>query len=71
MDHTLWSLFTILKFLLFDGRLDFTLSSGEQLCAAVHPAWKSVEPIFKASCIDLKAAYKQLPLHEEPHRKAC
>ena len=27
MDHTLWSLFTILKLLLYDGRLDFTLSS--------------------------------------------
>ena len=52
MDHTLWSLFTVLKFLLFDGRLDFTLSSGEHLCAEVHPAWKSVEPNFKASCID-------------------
>lgn len=65
MDHTLWSLFTVLKFLLFDGRLDFILNSGEHLQAEVHQTWKSVEPSFKASCIDLKAAYKQLPLHED------
>ncbi|CAL1157038.1 unnamed protein product [Cladocopium goreaui] len=68
MDHTLWSLFTVLKFLLFDGRLDFTLSSGEHLCAEVHPAWKSVEPNFKTSCIDLKSAYKQLPLNEDNYK---
>ena len=68
MDHTLWSLFTVLKFLLFDGRLDFTLSSGERLCAEVHPAWKSVEPNFKTSCIDLKSAYKQLPLNEDNYK---
>ena len=68
MDHTLWSLFTVLKFLLFDGRLDFLLSSGEHLCAEVHPAWKSVEPNFKTSCIDLKSAYKQLPLNEDNYK---
>ena len=70
MDHTLWSLFTILKFLLFDGRLDFTLESGEHLTGEVHHAWKGVEPNFKASCIDLKSAYKQFPLHEENHKDA-
>ena len=67
-DHTLWSLFTVLKFLLFDGRLDFVLSSGEHLCAEVHPAWKSIEPNFKTSCIDLKSAYKQLPLNEDNYK---
>ena len=41
------------------------MNSGEHLQAEVHQTWKSVEPSFKASCIDLKAAYKQLPLHED------
>ena len=41
---------------LYDGRLDFMLESGEHLVGEVHHAWKSVEPNFKASCIDLKSA---------------
>ena len=53
-----------------DGRLDFVLESGEQLVGEVHHAWKGVEPNFKASCIDLKSTYKQLPLHEENHKDA-
>ncbi|CAL1169263.1 unnamed protein product [Cladocopium goreaui] len=31
---------------------------------------EGVEPNFKASCIDLKSAYKQFPLHEENHKDA-
>ena len=68
MDLTLWSLFTVLKFLLFDGRLEFLLASGECLCAEVHPAWRDNEPNFKASCIDLKSAYKQLPLNGDNYK---
>ena len=70
MDHVLWSVFTLVKFLMFEGRMELRLKSGDTLAGEVHTEWKAVEPVFKTSCIDLKSAYKQLPLHRDERKHA-
>lgn len=70
MNHIVWALFAVLKFLLFGGRMKFTLKSGEVLQDEAHGAWRDVEINFTTSCVDLKSACKQLPLHEKNHRDA-
>ena len=43
--------------------MDFCLSDGSRLRAAVHPSWRGLEPKLFATAFDLESAYKQLALH--------
>ena len=70
MDHVLWSLFTLVQYLLFEERMQLGLKNGGFLSGPIHPDWKLVKPNFKSSCIDLKSAYKQLPLQSCERKNA-
>eukprot|EP00435_Cladocopium_sp_Y103_P011809 s4361_g3.t1 len=63
MEHILWMLVTVVRYLRFFGELNFTLESGEVLQGFVHPSWNKVAFGVEATCVDMKSAYKQLPLH--------
>ena len=62
IDHVIWSLNVLCHFYRLRGACDFTLSTGQRLVGTVHPDWERVGPDLKVSTIDLKSAYKQLPL---------
>ena len=63
LDHTIWCLQIITRFCIFGGDMDFCLSDGGRLRAAVHPSWMGLEPKLLATAFDLESAYKQLALH--------
>ena len=63
LDHTVWCLQIITKFCIHGGNLDFCLSDGSRLRAAVHAAWKGLDPKLVTTAFDLESAYKQLALH--------
>ena len=62
IDHVIWSLNVLCHFYRSRGACDFSLSSGQRLVGLVHPDWETVGSQLKVSTIDLKSAYKQLPL---------
>ena len=62
IDHVIWSLNVLCHFYRSRGACDFSLSSGQRLVGLVHPDWERVGSDLKVSSIDLKSAYKQLPL---------
>ncbi|CAE7829729.1 unnamed protein product [Symbiodinium sp. CCMP2592] len=62
MDHLLWSLSVLCHFYRKRGAVDFTLSSGERLTGHVHPDWQKSGASMQVATLDLKSAYKQLPL---------
>eukprot|EP00435_Cladocopium_sp_Y103_P070071 s19_g34.t1 len=69
MEHILWMLVTIVRHLRFLGEVKFVLTTGEELIGHVHPSWRKVAFGVEATCVDMKSAYKQLPLHPcEYHR---
>ena len=69
MEHILWMTVTIIKYLLHFGEVKFVLSDGTELKGCVHPSWRAVPFGVEATCVDMKSAYKQLPLHPcEYHR---
>ena len=69
MDNVLWSLLVLIRYMLHCHDVHFTLSMGEVLTGKVHPEWKRAEVSFRTTCVDLKSAYKQLPLSpKEQHR---
>ena len=45
------------------GEVSFVLSSGEALKGHVHPSWRRVAFGVEATCVDMRSAHKQLPLH--------
>ncbi|CAE7657217.1 unnamed protein product [Symbiodinium sp. CCMP2592] len=63
MDHLLWSLSVLCHFYRKRGAVDFTLSSGERLTGLVHPDWQKPGASMQVATLDLKSAYKQLPLN--------
>ena len=67
MDNVLWSLCNLIKFCKYEGRMQFTLSTGEKLSGEVHRTWKLQEATFEMTSFDLKSAYKQLPLHPDEY----
>ena len=68
MDHVTWAVLILCKHSLHEGGMSFRLSTGEFFTGEVHDDWKH-GATFKATTIDLKAAYKQLPLHPEDKNK--
>ena len=69
MEHILWMMVTVVKYMLKFGKVKFVLSDGTVLEGCVHPSWRAAPFGVEATCVDMKSAYKQLPLHPcEYHR---
>ena len=69
MEHVLWMLVTLTRYMRHFGEIKFVLSDGTLLEGHVHPAWRKVAFGLEATCVDMKSAYKQLPLSPcEYHR---
>ena len=62
LDHLLWSLTVLCHFYRCRGAVDFVLSSGERLTGHVHADWTKAGASLQVATLDLKSAYKQLPL---------
>ena len=69
MEHVLWCLVVLSKCLKVGGEVVFSLSNGSELRGYVHRDWMDRPPEVKATCIDLKSAYKQLALHPDEYRR--
>ena len=68
MDHLVWAALTIFKHCLHVRHMRFTLKSGKELAAAVHDDWAN-DCSMRATALDLKSAYKQLPLSQQDANK--
>ncbi|CAE7406578.1 unnamed protein product [Symbiodinium sp. CCMP2592] len=69
-DELVWSASFIMRALLQKGCVEVILSDGQRIAGPLHDSWKaspdSARPKLKT--VDLKAAYKQLPLHPNDQR---
>ena len=63
MEHVLWMLGTLTRYMSHLGEVKFLLSDGSVMEGYVHSAWNKVAFGMEATCIDMKSAYKQLPLN--------
>ena len=70
MDHLLWSLNVMTRFFREGGVVDFTLSTGERLAGPVHAQWLQHGADLRVTSLDLRSAYKQLPLHPLDYDKS-
>ena len=70
MDYILWSLLTICRCCIHHGSMNFVLSDGRTLSGKVDNDWTSGACRMKSTTLDLKSAYKQLPLHASDRNKA-
>ena len=69
MEHILWMLVTLTRYMRHLGEVEFVLSDGSFLKGCVHPTWNKTVFGLEATCVDMKSAYKQLPLNPvEYHR---
>eukprot|EP00435_Cladocopium_sp_Y103_P010598 s3784_g2.t1 len=69
MDHVTWAALIICKHCMHAGEMRFVLKTGEVLSGPVHDDWRG-NCELKVTALDLKSAYKQLPLHESDVPKA-
>ena len=69
LDHILWAALIICRHCLFDKTMSFVLKDGRQLAGPVHSDWHECSGM-KITALDLKSAYKQLPLHQRDVNKA-
>ena len=67
MEHILWMLVTMVRYMRHFGEVTFVLSNDETLQGHVHPAWRRVAFGIEATCVVMKSAYKQLPLHPDEY----
>ncbi|CAE7242070.1 unnamed protein product [Symbiodinium sp. CCMP2592] len=71
-DELIWCATYIMRALVQKGSVHLVLSCGRVISGPLHDFWRiktdRARPLLKT--IDLKAAYKQLPLHPE-HRRFC
>eukprot|EP00435_Cladocopium_sp_Y103_P052227 s792_g16.t1 len=67
LDHTVWCLQVITRFCLHGGEMDFCLSDGTRMRAAVHDAWRSLDTLLLTTAFDLESACKQLALHPDEY----
>ena len=70
MDHLLWSLNIMTRFCREGGIVDLTLSTGERLTGPVHDQWMQHGANLRVTSLDLRSAYKQLPLHPLDYDKS-
>jgi hypothetical protein len=69
MEHVLWMLVTLTRCMRHLGEVKFVLSDDTTLEGSVHPSWNKLAFGMEATCVDMKSAYKQLPLNPcEYHR---
>ena len=70
IDEIVWTAAFIMRALICKGSVHVPLSTGEVISGPLHPFWASntsrARPLVKT--VDLKSAYKQLPLHPSDHR---
>ena len=69
MDYIAWAAMIICKHSIHTREMNFTLKTGEKLCGKVHPDWLGGCSL-KSTTLDLRSAYKQLPLHKNDVNKA-
>eukprot|EP00435_Cladocopium_sp_Y103_P031944 s3086_g8.t1 len=69
MDYVVWAALIICKHCLHNHHMDFVLKDGERLRGPVHEDWHGASSM-KATALDLKSAYKQLPLNADDVNKA-
>ena len=62
MDHMIWALQTLLRYFTQRGEVSLELSTGEVLKGKVHEAWSLDKGSLVVTALDLRSAYKQLPL---------
>ena len=68
MDHIVWAALIVFKHCLHAHEMRFVLRSGEELVGPVHEDWIG-NCEMSATALDLKSAYKQLPLHQSDANK--
>ena len=69
MDHLIWSMSVLCHYFRAAGAVDFVLSTGDRLSGEVHRDWATRKAAIKVSSLDLKSAYKQMPLHPSDYDK--
>ena len=72
LDEVVWCAMALAKAVLHSGVVDFTLADGTRLRGELHDFWRKapVRARVQIKTVDLKAAYKQLPLRPDD-RKFC
>ena len=70
LDHVIWSAIFLMRCYKAGGPVAFTLSDGSRLEGVVHPEWASEGTDLKVTAMDLKSAYKQLPLSPLDYNKS-
>ena len=62
LDHLVWASIFLMRLYKCGGPFSFTLSDGTVLEGCVHPEWTVNVTDLRITAMDLKSAYKQLPL---------
>lgn len=70
LDYLIWAVLALVRLYKSGGEFSYTLSTGERLVGHVHQEWLSCDSEFLITALDLKSAYKQLPLHPKDQAKA-
>ena len=72
LDETVWICKTMMCAIFESGKVDSNLSDGTKLTGDLHPFWQRSSGPSKIliKAVDLKSAYKQLPLAESDERRA-
>ena len=71
LDEITWACVQIFRCAVTRGDVSFTLQDGSSLQGRLHSAWHDADKVRPLSkTYDLRAAYKQLPLHPSERRKA-
>ena len=71
LDEVIWNCMLLFRMAQGEGSMCFVLSDGSKLQGRLHRSWDAPEKLRPAlKTFDLKAAYKQLPLHPDEQRKA-
>ena len=63
MDHIVWAALIVFKHCLHAREMRFVLKDGRELVGPVHQDW-SGRCEMRVTALDLKSAFKQLPLHQ-------
>eukprot|EP00435_Cladocopium_sp_Y103_P038385 s723_g10.t1 len=70
LDHLVWMAIFLMRLYKYGGEVSFELSDGSLLKGYVHHEWLGTPVDLKTTAMDLKAAYKQLPLNPKDVDKA-
>ena len=70
MDHLVWLTVVLLRLYRTGGEVNFELTDGSTLQGYVHPDWLGAKTEFRVTSLDLKSAYKQLPLNPLDYDKS-